>query len=136
MAQRWLPRLPALLLFAVAAHQVYLVRAHDLTPWKGGGFGMFASTDAGPARRLEVSLVRGASRTRLEIPVALRERAGRVRRLPSAERLAAFGRELDAALPASAGVYSAIRVEFWRIRFDAALEPHWTLVRGVEGVPE
>ena len=73
MAQRWLPILPAILLAAVALHQLYAVRAHDLTPWKGGGFGMFASTDVGPARRLEVWLLRGASSVRVQIPEELRE---------------------------------------------------------------
>ncbi len=32
-------------LIVVALHQVALAHARDLTPWKGGGFGMFASVD-------------------------------------------------------------------------------------------
>lgn len=136
MAQRWLPILPALLLAAVALHQLHAVRTYDLTPWKGGGFGMFASTDVGPARRLEVSLLRGASSVRVQVPEALREQAGAVRRLPTPERLEALGRAVGAALPDSAGVYRAIRVEFWRIHFDDALEPTWSLARSVEVVPD
>ncbi len=136
MAQRWLPILPAILLAAVALHQLYAVRAHDLTPWKGGGFGMFASTDVGPTRRLEVSMLRGASSVRVQIPEELREQAGRVRRLPTPERLEALGRAVGVALPDSAGVYRAIRVEFWRIHFDDALEPTWSLVRSVDVVSD
>lgn len=136
MAQRWLPILPALLLAAVALHQLHAVRTYDLTPWKGGGFGMFASTDVGPARRLEVSLLRGASSVRVQVPEAVREQAGAVRRLPTQERLEALGRAVGAALPDSAGVYRAIRVEFWRIHFDDALEPTWSLARSVEVVPD
>jgi hypothetical protein len=136
VAQRWLPILPALLLAAVALHQLHAVRTYDLTPWKGGGFGMFASTDVGPARRLEVSLLRGASSVRVQVPEALREQAGAVRRLPTPERLEALGRAVGAALPDSAGVYRAIRVEFWRIHFDDALEPTWSLARSVEVVPD
>ncbi len=136
MAQRWLPILPALLLAAVALHQLHAVRSHDLTPWKGGGFGMFSSTDVGPARRLEVSLLRGASSLRVQIPEALREQASRARRLPTPDRLEDLGRAVGAALPDSAGVYSAIRVEFWRIHFDDALEPTWNLVRSVEVVSD
>ncbi len=132
MAQRWLPALPALLLACVALHQVHAVRAHDLTPWKGGGFGMFASADVGPARRLEVSLLRAGSSVRIQIPVEVREQAGRVRRLPTPERLRALAVSVGSALPDAAGVYRAIRVEFWRIRFDAALTPSWILVRNVE----
>ena len=135
MPQRWLPALPALLLTAVALHQIYAVRSHDLTPWKGGGFGMFASADVGPARRLEVSLLRGVSRVRVEIPVEVREHAARVRRLPTQARLEVFGRAVGDALGGTEGVYRAIRVEFWRIRFDDALEPSWSLVRSVEVTP-
>jgi len=34
-----------LLLVLVAARQIYLVQSQQLTPWLGGGFGMFASVD-------------------------------------------------------------------------------------------
>ena len=43
---------PAVLLF-VALHQVVLATTADLTPWKGGGFGMFATAD-----RLDTRVVR------------------------------------------------------------------------------
>jgi hypothetical protein len=43
--RRYLPHLPALLLLVVACIQVYLVRTQHLSPWKGGGFGMFSTND-------------------------------------------------------------------------------------------
>ena len=48
--QRWLPVLPACLLLAVAANQVVLAFSEGLNPWKGGGFGMFATADRGGGR--------------------------------------------------------------------------------------
>ena len=33
------------LLLAIASAQMLLARTSDLSPWKGGGFGMFASVD-------------------------------------------------------------------------------------------
>ena len=135
MTRRWLPILPALLLAAVASHQVYAVHAQGMTPWKGGGFGMFSSTDAGPARRLRVSLLRGSSSIEVDVPETLSQVAERARTLPTAEHLEALGRAMTHALPDSAGVYRALRVEFWRVRFDHALEPSWTLAAHVEVTP-
>jgi hypothetical protein len=42
--------LPPALLVAVALSHVILARTSDLSPWKGGGFGMFATIDS-PTRR-------------------------------------------------------------------------------------
>ena len=42
--------LPGALLVAVACSQIYLTQANELTPSKGGGFGMFAVTDLRSAR--------------------------------------------------------------------------------------
>ena len=50
--RRWLWFLPSALLILVAVNQVWLAYSEDLSPWKGGGFGMFASTDTSGARHL------------------------------------------------------------------------------------
>lgn len=41
----WLTYLPVLVLGLVAVRHFLLVQTADLTPWLGGGFGMFASVD-------------------------------------------------------------------------------------------
>jgi hypothetical protein len=41
----WRAALPVALLLAVAGVQVTLTRTSGLSPWKGGGFGMFSTTD-------------------------------------------------------------------------------------------
>jgi hypothetical protein len=54
-----------LVLSGVALHQVYLATASDLTPWKGGGFGMFSSPDRSGYRA-----VRGSFEGELgEVPI-------------------------------------------------------------------
>lgn len=45
---------PSALLAAVALLQIALVYTSDLTAWKGGGFGMFATLDYGTNRRFYV----------------------------------------------------------------------------------
>ena len=39
---RWVIYIPPALLLAVWLMQVVLTQTHTLTPWKGGGFGMFS----------------------------------------------------------------------------------------------
>ena len=56
-AGRWLAWPPALLLVVVAVVEFGLSRASDLSPWLGGGFGMFASDDSGDGRRLVARMV-------------------------------------------------------------------------------
>jgi hypothetical protein len=46
--------LPVLLLLCVALHQLRLVYTTDLSPWSGGGFGMFSTTDAPSDRHLYI----------------------------------------------------------------------------------
>ena len=48
----WKPAtiLPGLLLVAVACSQIYLTQTSELTPSKGGGFGMFAAVDMRSSR--------------------------------------------------------------------------------------
>jgi hypothetical protein len=41
-ARRWLQWLAPVALCAVAGLQLYLATGHGLSPWKGGGFGMFS----------------------------------------------------------------------------------------------
>lgn len=44
---RWLP---AIILCGIASVQLYLANFDGLSPWKGGGFGMFSTVDSPPMR--------------------------------------------------------------------------------------
>ena len=46
----WRSAVPAALLVTVALGQIVLARTVDLSPWKGGGFGMFATLDGTASR--------------------------------------------------------------------------------------
>ena len=52
--EKWLA--PSVL-FGVALIQLTLAFSRDLSPWKGGGFGMFASVDAPSMRELDCTAV-------------------------------------------------------------------------------
>jgi hypothetical protein len=94
------PLLPVGLLIAVALTHLYRVDTLDLTPWKGGGFGMFSTLDGRDNRRLLVHLESpsesGTRRTVAELPRTRRVEwlAEQARAMPTAERLQHLADEL------------------------------------------
>jgi hypothetical protein len=72
-------------LVLIACLQLYLAHTHDLSPWKGGGFSMFAAVDR-PDRRI----VRGyleTPRGRVPVPVPNSEIRKKARAMPTAARV-------------------------------------------------
>ena len=96
-AGRFLPLLPALLLTLVAASQLALHRGADLSPWKGGSFGMFSSNEGGWTRHTHFFLVEGTAEVEVELPEDLEDSEQRLRELPTDARLEQFARDLSAA---------------------------------------
>ena len=93
--QRWLPRAAPLALVVVAVMQIALTRSDALNPWKGGGFGMFATLDSGSARRVYVyrRRVTGAE-DELPLPRETEALALRARQLPSDANMRALAQWL------------------------------------------
>ena len=60
--------LPACLLLLVAGRQFFLVWSEDLTQWKGGGFGMFSTVDAGSSRVVQLRADNGTKCFKLQYP--------------------------------------------------------------------
>jgi hypothetical protein len=84
---------PAVLL-AVAASHVTLRSSSDLTPWKGGGFGMFSPIDSPGSRLGRVRLHSEIGATEVAVPAALSAPADEVRAVPAPGRLQQFAGEL------------------------------------------
>lgn len=92
-ALRWLRgQIPGLerwgasgLLLTVAGIHAYLVVTEDLTQWKGGGFGMFSTVDAGGARIFRIDLESDGVRYSAALPDRkdVRDLMRLARRLPS-----------------------------------------------------
>jgi hypothetical protein len=61
-----------LLLVIIACTQIYLVSAKSLSPWKGGGFGMFSTIDSPSARFLRLYLIDGTKEIAIPVPDNLR----------------------------------------------------------------
>jgi hypothetical protein len=125
--------LPPALLVAVALHQFWLVQSRDLTPWCGGGFGMFSTTDGRFARHVHAVAQAPGLRTELEIPDAIAERARKAATLPDEARLRALALELAPYAESEFEPPESIRVEVFAARWDArTLAPTGVLLRAVE----
>ena len=129
--------MPALLLVVVAITQIALVRTARLSPWSGGGFGMFASTDSPARRHLHAWAVRPGLRSELEIPADLEMPVRRALALPIAARLDPLAEAL-ARVEAEQGdpdaaPLDAIVLQVFRVRYDAdTLAPTGEVLHGVE----
>jgi len=118
---------PALLL-GVAGVQIHQARTAHLSPWKGGGFGMFSTTDVVANRTLRAYARLGGTVREVPIPAALEDEAERARVLPSPRILRGLARALSETVPAK-----RFRFELWRQRFEpGTLAPHPTLVHHLE----
>jgi len=124
---------PCLILLAIAVHQVWLVARDDLSPWSGGGFGMFSTTDAGPTRHLHAWVLRPGILRELALPSELDPRIKTALALPSQANLRALAREVAALPTPDHGPASAVRLQIWQVRHDpVTLAPRSRLLRGFE----
>jgi hypothetical protein len=109
---RWLP--PALLL-VLGANQIFLAKTQHLSPWLGGGFGMFASTEDRRHRHLHLIEERPGVVRELRIPESLHDRVRRALAHPTDWRLREVAREVAAASKLRSS--AALRLELWQTRY-------------------
>jgi hypothetical protein len=110
--------LPAVLLVSVALLQVALAQTAGLSPWKGGGFGMFSTTDRAEGRYLRVFVRAPGRHEELRLAPELRDPATRVAVLPTTARLEQFARDVGRHERRAGRPASSVRVEVWRAEFD------------------
>jgi hypothetical protein len=73
-----------LLLCSIACLQIFLAMTKSLSPWKGGGFGMFSTVDSPDARFLRIYLINGNEETAVPLPDSLKIVGREVQTIPSA----------------------------------------------------
>ena len=135
---RWrsaLEWLPVALLLAGVSHHFWLVSRHQISPWLGGGFGMFASTDMPSARHVHL-IARLADGSEHEVALGERyqDALERARGLPSKARLQHAAETAFKAIEATPEMdFPAppreLRIEVWRTTYAAdTLKPADTLL--------
>jgi hypothetical protein len=114
---RWRLWLPTVLLLIVALTQILLTRTGDLSPWKGGGFGMFATTDGTAFRYVRLFVEAPARSEELTIPASLEDAALRAQLFPSDRFLFRLGEAAAMRERRQKRSVSSVRVEVWKIEF-------------------
>ena len=127
-----------LLLLAVAGRQIILVHTVGLSPWHGGGFGMFASIDRDERRLIKLDAI--ACQGQQISQVLTSETTGltdsawtHLTTMPKASRLSALGDQLlaDKNLPHSpiaspdSGCLQKIQLQVWRLHYSQASGQMW-----------
>jgi hypothetical protein len=107
--------IPTILLIVVACVQIYLARNADLTPWKGGGFGMFSTTDGNANRYLRVYVTAPQRSEEILIKPSLEDLATRAEMYPQNSQLEKLAKAIlqdqqKKHLPAQ-----SVRIEVWRL---------------------
>jgi hypothetical protein len=109
--------IPPALLAVMACVQITLARSAFLAPWKGGGFGMFATTDGAANRTIRV-LVTGPERSQeIEVPSALVGAAAACEAFPTEPCLDGLARRLAEAERLQGRPVSSVRLQVWRTEF-------------------
>ncbi len=113
----WRTWLPAALLLTVAVTQVVLARVADLSPWKGGGFGMFATNDGAAFRYVRLFVDAPGRSEETNVTESLEMAAVRAQLFPSHRFLTRLAKAVAARELREGRDVATVRVEVWKIEF-------------------
>ena len=126
--------LPPVLLLLVGSGQILLAKTQHLSPWLGGGFGMFASTEDRRHRHVHLIEERPGVVRELAVPDALHDQLRRALAHPTDRRLRALAREVAARSAMRSD--SVVRLELWQTRYEpATLAPSSQALRTMVFLP-
>jgi len=123
--------LPTLLLVAIAVNQLILANFFSLSPWLGGGYGMFSTTDVGSNRHIHIYAKSEGIIKELIYPKELSDLALRTKSFPTDRNLDKFTRTI-AQIEDDSSINS-IEVQVWKSHFKTySLDPSSKILRSVE----
>jgi len=113
----WRSWLPVALLLVVAGVQVALVKTEGLSPWKGGGFGMFSTTDDAGRRHVRIFVSAADRSEEMAIVPSLEDAARRAAVLPADTELSRLARRVVDREARYQRPIDTVRIEAWRIDY-------------------
>ncbi len=123
--------LPTLLLVAIAVNQLILANFFSLSPWLGGGYGMFSTTDVGSNRHIHIYAKSEGIIKELIYPKELSDLALRTKSFPTDRNLDKFTRTIAQIEDDSA--LKSIEIQVWKSHFKTySLDPSSKILRSVE----
>ncbi len=132
---RLLAGVAPLALALVACAQMVTALVYDLSPWKGGGFGMFSTVDSPAARFVRLELVTPSGRASpLQLPEGTEAYALAARSLPTRARAVQLSRATARALARESPCPGLVRAEIWRYRLESEDDPLLVPERVTTGV--
>jgi hypothetical protein len=123
--------LPAILLTLVACTQIGAALGGDLSPWKGGGFGMFATLDGTAARFVRLVVEAPGRSEELEMRPSFEHLAARAQLFPSSARLTRLAQTVAAREARHDRPVETVKVQVWRIDYDSSMRARERLLREV-----
>lgn len=122
---------PALLLCLVAVVHLQLTRLAGMAPWKGGGFGMFSTTDSGTSRKIGIRVSTGDQDRLIPLSSELGGGFYPAAILPTKGRLRQLARQV-ASVESRGAAVTRVHIAVWRVTYDpVSLTPRQDLVRDV-----
>jgi hypothetical protein len=113
--RQWRTLLPVAVLMSVASAQVVLTRTSGLSPWKGGGFGMFSTTDDSGRRHVRIFVSAPHRSEEVSIAPSLADAAERAAVLPTDGMLTRLARRVIARERRGHRPVESVRVQAWRV---------------------
>lgn len=113
----WRAALPVVLLLAVAGLQVLLATTAGLSPWKGGGFGMFSTTDDGGRRHVRVFVDAPGRSEEIAISPSLEDAARRAAVWPTDYLLTGLARRVVERERRYEREVGTVRIQAWRVEY-------------------
>jgi len=117
-SRRWRVWVPVIVLIVVSIVQVFLAKTASLSPWKGGGFGMFATTDGTAFRHVRVFVEAKERSEELEIAPSQEMAAARAELFPSDRMLIRLAQTVVARERRYGRPVEIVRIEVWRTEFS------------------
>jgi hypothetical protein len=114
----WRAILPVGLLLTVAGVQITLARTAHLSPWKGGGFGMFSTTDDSGRRTVRVYVSAPGRSEEIVIAPSIEDDARRAAVLPTDARLTLLARRIVEREGRYQRPVEIVRIETWRVDYE------------------
>ena len=122
--------IPVVLLLVVAGIQINLALTEDLTPWKGGGLGMFSTTDGNMFRTLRVFVSAPQRSEELLLRGNLEDLAVAAEMFPSDWFLDKLAKGILKDQQKRDLPVEKIEIDVWRLEFDKnTLQPRGKIIR-------
>lgn len=118
---------PLALLLAIFGLQYVTAQTTVLTPWKGGGFGMFSTVDVDTGRIVKAYFDIDGQEYPVAVPEQLDGTIKSLRPMPTEERVEDFARRLAAIEWVEHTEYRPEQLQRFGPQVTPATERHWTL---------